>query len=153
MTCALELRPYFDNNEDPWKKIGTLSTEIGPTKTKIVKFWPKKQISVRVLKTLQMNCALELKPTNNEDRWKKLGCHNTKKPQNRKRTWKIIAYELFRGFWYLDTPFFSPILIIYGIRLNFKSSAHLEHFKYLYWYMLFWPKFDYFGFSGANFSA
>ena len=24
------------------KKIGTLSTEIGPTATKIVKFWPKK---------------------------------------------------------------------------------------------------------------
>ena len=51
------------------KKIGTLSTEIGPAKTKIVKFWPKKQISVRVLKKLQMSCALELKPytTNNED--------------------------------------------------------------------------------------
>ena len=51
------------------KKIGTLSTEIGPAETKIVKFWPKKQISVRVLKTLQMSCALELKPytINNED--------------------------------------------------------------------------------------
>ena len=42
MTCALELKPYFDNNEDPWKKIGTLSTEIGPAETKIVKFGPKK---------------------------------------------------------------------------------------------------------------
>ena len=42
MTCALELKPYFHNNDDPWKKIGTLSTEIGPAATKIVKFWPKK---------------------------------------------------------------------------------------------------------------
>ena len=42
MTCASELMPYFHNNEDPWKKIGTLSTEIGPAGTKIVKFWPKK---------------------------------------------------------------------------------------------------------------
>ena len=52
------------------KKIGTLSTEIGPTATKIVKFWPKKHISVWVLKTLQMSCASELKPyiNNNEDR-------------------------------------------------------------------------------------
>ena len=52
------------------KKIGTLSTEIGPAATKIFKFWPKKHISVRVPKTLQMSCALELKPyiNNNEDR-------------------------------------------------------------------------------------
>ena len=42
MTCASELKPYFHNNEDPWKKIGTLSTEIGPAATKIVKFLPKK---------------------------------------------------------------------------------------------------------------
>ena len=69
MTCALELKPYFDNNDDPWKKIGTLSTEIGPAETKIVKFWQKKQISVQVLKKLQMSYALELKPytINNED--------------------------------------------------------------------------------------
>ena len=45
------------------KKIGTLSTEIGPAETKIVKFWQKKQISVQVLKTLQMSCASELKPS------------------------------------------------------------------------------------------
>ena len=70
MTCALELKPYFDNNDDLWKKIGTLSTEIGPAEIKIVKFWQKKQISVQVLKKLQMSCALELKPhtINNEDR-------------------------------------------------------------------------------------
>ena len=75
------------------EKNGTLSTEIGPAATKIVKFWPKKHISVQVLKTLQMSCASELKPytINNKDRWKKFGCHNTKKPQNRKCIWKIIA--------------------------------------------------------------
>ena len=28
------------------KKIGTLSTEIGPTATKIVKFWPKKAYGI-----------------------------------------------------------------------------------------------------------
>ena len=52
------------------KKIGTLSTEIDPAATKIVKFWPKKHISVWVHKTLQMSCASELKPyiNNNEDR-------------------------------------------------------------------------------------
>ena len=55
------------------KKIGTLSTEIGPNETKIVKFWQKNHISVWVLKTLQMSRALELKPYfyNNEDPWKK----------------------------------------------------------------------------------
>ena len=42
MAPDLELKPYFHNNEDPWKKIGTLSNEIGPAATKIVKFWPKK---------------------------------------------------------------------------------------------------------------
>ena len=42
MTCASELKPYFHNNEDPRKEIGTLSTENGPAATKIVKFWPKK---------------------------------------------------------------------------------------------------------------
>ena len=75
MTCASEHKPYFHNNEDPWKKFGTLSTEIGPTATKIVEFWPKKHISVRVLKTLQMSYASELKPftINNEDQWKKIG--------------------------------------------------------------------------------
>ena len=44
------------------KKNGTLSTEIGPAETKIVKFWPKKHISVWLLKTLQMSCASKLKP-------------------------------------------------------------------------------------------
>ena len=57
------------------KKIGTLSTEIGPVATKIVKFWPKKAFISK-------------------------GTKNT-------------------------------ILVIYGIRLKFKSSGHLEHFKYL----------------------
>ena len=53
------------------KKIGTLSTEIGPDATKIVKLGPKKHISVQVLKTLQMSCALELESytINNEDWW------------------------------------------------------------------------------------
>ena len=36
MACASELKPYFHNNEDPLKKIGTLSTKIGPTATNIV---------------------------------------------------------------------------------------------------------------------
>ena len=51
------------------KKIGTLSTEIGPVATKIVKFWPKKAF-ISTGKTLQMSCASELKPyiNNNEDR-------------------------------------------------------------------------------------
>ena len=35
MTCALELKPYFYNNDDLWKKIDTLSTEIAPAATKM----------------------------------------------------------------------------------------------------------------------
>ena len=42
MTCASEPKPHFHNNKYPWKKIGTLSTKIGPAATKIVKFGPKK---------------------------------------------------------------------------------------------------------------
>ena len=42
MACALELKPYLHNNDDPWKKIDTLSTEIAPAATKMVKFGPKK---------------------------------------------------------------------------------------------------------------
>ena len=137
------------------KKFVTLSTESGPVGTKIVKFWPKKHISVQVLKMLQMSWAFELKPytINNEDWWKKMGCLNTK------NLWIAHMLLFFRCvfcsevFWYYDTPIFSPILVIYSIRLKFQSIAHLEFFKYLYWYLLFLPKFDYFGFSGANFSA
>ena len=81
--CALELKPYLHNNDDLWKKIDTFSPEITPAATKMVIFGPKKHILVRILKTLQMSCASELKPytINNDDWWKKLGCHNTKKPQ------------------------------------------------------------------------
>ena len=42
MTWALELKPYLHNNDDPWKKIDTLSTEIAPAATKKVKFGLKK---------------------------------------------------------------------------------------------------------------
>ena len=52
-----------------------------PHSNKNSQIWAKKKhISVRVLRTIQMSCALELKPPtiNNNDRWKKLGCLNTK---------------------------------------------------------------------------
>ena len=52
------------------KKFDSLCTEIPPTATKMVKFGPKKHISVWVLKTFQMSCASELKPnTINNDDW------------------------------------------------------------------------------------
>ena len=35
MTCASEPKPYFHNNDNPWKKIG-------PTANEIVNFGPKK---------------------------------------------------------------------------------------------------------------
>ena len=77
------------------KKIGTLSTEIGPAATKIVKLGPKKYISVLVLKTLQMNCAfgleLESYTINNEDWGEKTEFHNTKIPQNRIHICKLVA--------------------------------------------------------------
>ena len=50
-------------------------------------------------------------------------------------------------------PAATKIVVIIDIKLKFQSTAHLECFKYPYWYLFFWPKFDYFGFSGANFSA
>ena len=37
------------------KKIGTLSTEIGPTATKTVKFWPKKAVWVKTFSNGLMN--------------------------------------------------------------------------------------------------
>ena len=91
-----------------WKKIGTLSTEIGPAETKIFKFGPKKHISVQVLKMLQMTWAFELKPytINNEDWWWKMGCLNTK------NLWIADMLLFFRCvfcsevFWYYDTQFF-----------------------------------------------
>ena len=43
------------------KKIDTLSTKIAPAATKMVKFGPKKHISVQVLRMLKMSCASELK--------------------------------------------------------------------------------------------
>ena len=49
MAHALELKPYLHNNDDPWKKIGTLSTEMAPAEIKMVKFGPKKHITVHVL--------------------------------------------------------------------------------------------------------
>ena len=42
------------------KKFDTLSTEIAPVATKMVKFGPKKHISVQVLRVLKMGCASEL---------------------------------------------------------------------------------------------
>ena len=149
MTCALEFKPYFDNNEDPWKKNWHFKFWNWPCWNQNIQIWAKKKhISLQVLKMLQMTWAFELKPYfhNNEDPWKKnwhfkywnwprcnqnsqilakksisqygylkhskwavlrnlslisiimrigekkLGCHNTKKPQNRIRIWKIIAW-------------------------------------------------------------
>ena len=43
---------------------------MAPLKPKLSNFGPKKRISVRVLKTLQMSCASELKPhTINKEAW------------------------------------------------------------------------------------
>ena len=37
MTYALELKPYFENNEDPWKKIVTLTLQEGASRMDIKK--------------------------------------------------------------------------------------------------------------------
>ena len=109
MTCALELKPYFHNNEDPWKKNWHFKYWNWPRCNQNSQILAKKSISQygylkhskwAVLRNLSLISIIMRIGE------KKLGCHNTKKPQNRKRTWKIIAYELFRGFLYLDTPFF-----------------------------------------------
>ena len=36
MTCASELKPYFYSNDEPLKKIGTISTETGAAATIII---------------------------------------------------------------------------------------------------------------------
>ena len=47
----------------------------------------------------------------------------------------IEAIQRFLAFGHPN--FFSPILVICGIRLKFWSTAHLKCFKYPYWYLLF----------------
>ena len=90
-----------------------------------------------------MSCASELKHyiNNNEDRWKKIGVPKYQKPLTSYHAIIFHMRILFWGFLVLWHPnFFSPILIIIDIRLKFRSTAHLECFKYPYWDMLFLAK-------------
>ena len=73
------------------KKFDSLSTEIAPTATKMVKFGPKKAyLSTGTLNIPNELCFghrnLSLIPSITMIGEKKMGCHNTKKAQNRKYT-------------------------------------------------------------------
>ena len=69
---------------------------------------------------------------------KKLGCHNTKIPLTSYHAMIFQVHILFWSFLVLWHPnFFSQIIVIDGIRLKFRSTAHLECLKYPYWDMLF----------------
>ena len=140
MAPALELKPYFHNNEDPWKKNWHFKYWNWPRCNQNSQILAKKSISQygylkhskwAVLRNLSLISIITRIGE------KKLGCHNTKKPQNRKCIWKIDAIQ---SFGIQTTQFFSPIFVIYDIRLKFWGTAHLECFKHLCWYMLFLAK-------------
>ena len=143
MTSALELQPYLYNNDDPWKKFDSLSTEIAPTATKMVKFGPKKAYrhfkhsKWAVLRNLSLIPSITMI---GEKKWgviipKKLRTENTPKNYGMVASYRFLVFR--------QPNFFSPIIVIDGIRLKFWSTAHLECLKYPYWDMLFlvqiWP--------------
>ena len=73
----------------------------------------------------------------NEDRWKKIGVPKYQKPLTSYHAIIFHMRILFWGFLVLWHPnFFSPILIIIDIMLKFRTTAHLECFKYPYWYIM-----------------
>ena len=100
------------------KKIGTLSTEIGPAATKIVKFWPIKSISQygylkhskwAVLRNLSLISIITRIGE------KKLGCLNTKNLWLATMLLFFICVFCSEVFWYYDTPIFfhrSSLLLI-----------------------------------------
>ena len=156
MTCASELKPYFHNNEDPWKKIWHFKYWNWLCCNQNSQILAKKSISqYGYLKHSKWAVLrnLSLIPIIMRIGEKKLGCLNTK------NLWLASMLLFFRCvfcskiFWYYDTPIFSPILVIYSIRLKFLSTAHLECFKYPYWYLLFLAKIRLFWFQQGQFQC
>ena len=95
MTCASELKPYFHNNEDPWKKNWHFKYWNWPRCNQNSQILAKKSISqCGYLKHSKWAVLWNLSLISIIMRIgeKKLGCHNTKKPQNRICIWKIIAW-------------------------------------------------------------
>ena len=145
MACASELKPYFHNNEDPWKKnwhfkywnwlCCNQNSQILAKKS-ISQYGYLKHSKWAVLRNLS------LIPIIMRIGEKKLGCLNTKNLWIASLLFIFQMHFLLWGFLVLlmIPQFFSPILLIYVIRLNFQSTTQLECFKYPY----------YFGCSRAN---
>ena len=117
MTCALELKPYFHNNEDPWKKNWHFKYSN----------WPRCNQNSQILAKKSISQYGYLK----HSKWAVL------------RNLSLISIITRIGEKTLG-----------GLNTkNLWLTAHSECFKYPYWDMLFWPKFDYLGCSGAKFST
>ena len=118
MTCALELKPYFHNNEDPWKKNWHFKYWNWPRCNQNSQILAKKSISqYGYLKHSKWAVLrnLSLIPIIMRIGEKKLGCLNTK------NLWPPTMLLFFRcvfcseDFWYYDTQFFfhrSSLLLV-----------------------------------------
>ena len=118
MTCALELKPYFHNNEDPWKKHWHFKYWNWPRCNQNSQILAKKSISQygylkhskwAVLRNLSIISIIMRIGE------KKLGCLNTKNLWLATMLLFFICVFCSEVFWYYDTPIFfhrSSLLLI-----------------------------------------
>ena len=109
MTCALELKPYFHNNEDPWKKNWHFKYWNWPRCNQNIQILAKKSISQygylkrskwAVLRNLSLISIIMRIGE------KKLGCLNTKNLWLATMLLFFICVFCSEVFWYYDTPIF-----------------------------------------------
>ena len=118
MTCASELKPYFHNNEDPWKKNWHFKYWNWPHCNQNSQILAKKSISQygylkhskwAVLRNLSIISIIMRIGE------KKLGCLNTKNLWLATMLLFFICVFCSEVFWYYDTPIFfhrSSLLLI-----------------------------------------
>ena len=139
-----------------WKKISSLSTGNLPTATMLRQFWPKKQFSVQVLRSLQMTCALKLKPHihNNEDPWEKnyyfKYWNSLHSNHMEKKTIGLLFWELQYIKWWIFS-YGSSLLWIWG--LSSKAQAIWSLLSTYTENCFFWPKLVQCGCFGEVFST
>ena len=97
------------SNSPNWKKLLLALLETSPELPRCANFGPKKQFSVKVLRGLQMTCALELKLSvhNNEDPWEKINHFKNSNCQNTNPIVFFSMWLLYREFQYLKWLIFS----------------------------------------------
>ena len=132
MTCALELKPYFHNNEDPWKKNWHFKYWNWPRCNQNSQILAKKSISQygylkhskwAVLRNLSLISIITRIGE------KKLGCLNTKNLWLATMLLFFICVFCSEVFWYYDTPIFSPIFIIIDITVISSYAKYNLNFK------------------------